>query len=88
MIFYGLLGFTHNGGRTLTVMSPEGARAALGEIAAGPEIATHAGSGRLTHYQEKRRGALQDLIAAHGIQVLDKPAWAAKKAELGAVILD
>ncbi len=88
MIVYGLLGFTHNGGRTLTVMSPDGARAALGEIAAGPEVAVQAGPGQLTHYQEKRRGALQDLIAAHGIQVLDKPAWAAKKAELGAVILD
>ncbi len=92
MIVYGLLGFTHNGGRTLTVMSPEGARAALAVIeagvGAGAGIAPHAGPGQLTHYQEKRRGALQDLIAAHGIQVLDKPAWAAKKAELGAVILD
>ena len=88
MIVYGLLGFTHNGGRTLTVMSPEGALTALGEIAAGDGVVTQAGPGQLTHYQEKRRGALQDLIAAHGIQVLDKPAWAAKKAELGPVILD
>ena len=88
MIVYGLLGFTHNGGRTLTVMSPEGARAALGEIAAGDGVVTQAGPGQLTHYQEKRRGALQDLIAAHGIQVLDKPAWDAKKAELGPGVLD
>ncbi len=88
MIVYGLLGFTHNGGRTLTVMSPDGARAALAAITAGGGVVTQSGPGQLTHYQEKRRGALQDLIAAHGIQVLDKPAWAAKKAELGAVILD
>ncbi len=88
MIVYGLLGFTHNGGRTLTVMSPDGARAALAAIAAGGGVVTQSGPGQLTHYQEKRRGALQDLIAAHGIQVLDKPAWAAKKAELGPVILD
>ncbi len=92
MILYGLLGFTHNGGRTLTVMSPDGARAALAAIAAGAGagagIAVHAGPGQLTHYQEKRRGAFQDLIAAHGIQVLDKPTWDAKKAELGPVILD
>jgi hypothetical protein len=52
MILYGLLGFTHNGGRTLTVMSPEGAG------------------------------------AAHGIVVLDKPAWDAKKAELGPGVFD
>ncbi len=92
MIFFGLLGFTHNGGRTLTVMSPEGARAALAAIAAGggvgARIAVQAGPGQLTYYQEKRRGALQDLIAAHGIQVLDKPAWDAKKAELGAGVFD
>ncbi len=88
MIVYGLLGFTHNGGRTLTVMSPDGARAALAALAAGPEVATHAGSGQLTHYQEKRRGTLQDLIAAHGIQVLDKPSWDTKKSELGPGVFD
>jgi hypothetical protein len=69
-------------------MSPDGARAALGEIAAGDGVVTQAGPGQLTHYQEKRRGALQDLIAAHGIQVLDKPAWDAKKAELGPGVFD
>ncbi len=83
MILYGLLGFTHNGGRTLTVMSPEGARAALAAVAAGAGVATQAGPGQLTYYLEKRRGALRELIAAQGIVVLDKPAWAAKKAELG-----
>jgi len=96
MIFYGLRGFTHNGGRTLTVMSPEGARAALAAIeagsaargAAGGGVVAQSGPGQLTAYQEKHRGALQDLIAAHGIQVLDKPAWDAKKAELGAVVFD
>ena len=112
MILYGLLGFTHNGGRTLTVMSPEGAGAALAAIAAGGAaggeagsaagaeagaeagavtgagVAVQAGPGQLTYYQEKRRGALQALIAANGIAVLDKPAWDAKKAELGPSILD
>ncbi len=96
MILYGLLGFTHNGGRTLTVMSPDGARAALAAVAAGGSaggaagagVATQAGPGQLTYYLEKRRGALRELIAAHGIVVLDKPAWAAKKGELGPGILD
>lgn len=88
MTLYGLLGFTHNGGRTLTVMSPEGARAALAAIAAGGDVLAQAGPGRLTYYQEKRRGALRNLIAAHGIQVLDKPAWDAKKTELGPGVFD
>ena len=88
MTLYGLLGFTHNGGRTLTVMSPEGARAALAAIAAGGDVLAQAGPGRLTSYREKRRGALRDLIAAHGIQVLDKPAWDTKKSELGPGVFD
>ncbi len=96
MTLYGLLGFTHNGGRTLTVMSPEGARAALAVVAAGGAagagagagVATQAGPGQLTYYLAKRRGALQELIAAHDIVVLDKPAWAAKKAELGPSVFD
>ena len=89
MILYGLLGFTHNGGRTLTVMSPEGARAALAEVVAGAGVATQAaGPGQLTYYLARRRGALQELIAAHGITVLDKPAWDAKKAELGSGVID
>ena len=56
MIVYGLLGFTHNGGRTLTVMSPEGASAALAAIGAeaGAGVVTQAGAGQLTPYQEKR----------------------------------
>ena len=87
MILYGLRGFTHNGGRTLTVMSPDGASAALAAVEAGPGVATQAGPGQLTYYLEKRRGALQELIAAHGIMVLGKSAWAAKKAALGPGIL-
>ena len=89
MTLYGLLGFTHNGGRTLTVMSPEGAGAALAAIAApGDDVTVQAGAGQLTYYLERRRGGLQRLIAAHQIVVLDKPAWAAKKAELGARVFD
>jgi hypothetical protein len=78
--FYGLLGFTHNGAKTLTVMGPA--------IPPGDDVTVQAGAGRLTHYLEKRRGALQGLIAAHGIVVLDKPAWDAKKVELGPAVLD
>ena len=59
MMLYGLLGFTHNGGRTLTVMSPKGATAALAEIVPGPGLASQAGPGQLTYYLERRRGALR-----------------------------
>ena len=92
MILYGLLGFTHNGGRTLTVISPEGASAALAAMAAGgaegDDVVVQAGPGQLTYYLEKRRGALRELIAGHQIVVLDQPAWAAKKAELGPDVFD
>ncbi len=88
MILYGLLGFTHNGGRTLTVMSPAGASAALAVVEAGDDVVIQAGLGQLTYYLEKRRGALQELIATHGIMVLDKPAWAAKKAAFGPRVFD
>ena len=68
-------------------------RAALAAMAAGAGddvagVATQAGPGQLTHYIEKRREALRGLIAAHGIVVLDKPAWDAKKAEFGASVFD
>ncbi len=88
MTLYGLLGFTHNGGRTLTVMSPTGAGAALAAIPADSSVRVQAGAGQLTIYQARRRGALRELIAAHGIVVLDKPAWAARKAALGPSVFD
>ncbi len=104
MIIYGLHGFNHGGAKVLTVMSPEGAPAALRALAAGADVITNAGgdvttsaggdvitnagAGRLTQYLEKRAGALARLIEAHGIIVLSKPDWDAKKAELGAAVLD
>ncbi len=88
MIIYGLHGFNHGGAKALTVMSPQGASAALRAIAAGNDVITDADAGRLTWYLEKRAGALARLIEAHGIVVLTKPDWDAKKAELGDAVLD
>jgi hypothetical protein len=88
MTLYGLLGFTHNGGRTLTVMSAIGASATLAAIPADSSVRVQAGAGQLTIYQARRRGALQALIAAHGIEVLDNLAWDVEKAELGPRISD
>ncbi len=68
--------------------SRRGASAALRAIAAGNDVITDAGAGRLTYYLEKRAGALARLIEAHGIIVLTKPDWDAKKAELGDAVLD
>ena len=75
---------------TLALPRSFGARAALAVMAAGAgdNVAVQAGPGQLTYYLEKRRGALRGLIAAHGIVVLDKPAWDARKAELGPAVLD
>jgi hypothetical protein len=83
MVIYGLYGFTHGWARVLTVMSPDGAAAALGRIAPAEDVETLAGDGRLTQYVEKREGALARLAAANGVIVLSKPEWDAKKRELG-----
>ncbi len=88
MILYGLYGFTHGWATVLTVMSPSGAAAALRHVEAGDDVTTKAGEGRLTQYSARRDGALEGLIEAHGILVLSKPEWDAKKAELGEAVLD
>ena len=66
-------------------MSPRGSVAAT-RVVAGEDVETIAGKGRLTQYIEKREGALARLVEANGIIVLDKPAWDAKKRELGDLI--
>jgi len=86
MKLYGLMGFTHGWAKTLTVMSPAGRTAALARIAAGPDVEVVAGPDRFTRYHERRAGALAALVARYAIEVLDKPAWDAEKAALGAAI--
>ncbi len=54
MIVYGLHGFNHGGAKALTVMSPQGAQAALRALAAGGDAITNASAGRLTHYTKNR----------------------------------
>ncbi len=54
MIVYGLHGFNHGGAKALTVMSPQGAPAALRALAAGGDVITNAGPGRLTQYTKGR----------------------------------
>ena len=82
MKIYGLAGITHGTARVLTVMSPEGARAALAHMAQTDDLIVTAGDGRLTLYLEKRAGALQRLIDAYGIEVLSKPEWDRQKQSL------
>ena len=87
MTIYGLLGYTHGWGKLITVMSPAGDAAVRAAIAAPEDdLMVVTGEGQLTQYHARREGALQRLISAHGIIALDKPAWDAKKAELGTVI--
>jgi hypothetical protein len=88
MTIYGLLGYTHGWNKLVTVMSPEGdsvVRAAIATAAEDFWVVT--GDGLLTQYHAKRRDVLERLIAEHHIIIVDKPAWDAKKAELGDVIL-
>ena len=82
MKIYGLPGITHGTARVLTVMSPEGARAALAHMTQTDDLIVTAGDGRLTLYLEKRAGALQRLIDGYSIEVLSKPEWDRRKQSL------
>jgi hypothetical protein len=83
---FGFYGFTHGWARILTVMSPQGASAALHAVPDNDDVAVQSGYGQLTRYQEKREGALERLVAEHGIIVLSRSEWDARKAELGETI--
>ena len=83
MRIYGLLGITHGTARVLTVMSPEGARAAREHMTKTDDLIVNAGDGRLTQYLEKRAGALRRLIEYYGVEVLSKTEWDRRKQELG-----
>ena len=82
MKIYGLLGITHGAAHVLTVMSPEGARAALEHLTRTDDLIVNAGDGRLTQYLEKRSGALQRLIDSYDVQVLSKTEWDRRKQAL------
>ena len=87
MTIYGLLGYTHGWGKLITVMSPAGDAALRAAIAVPKDdLMVVTGEGQLTQYHARRQGALERLVAAHGIVVLDKPAWDVKKTALGAAI--
>ena len=83
---FGFFGFTHGWARMLTVMSPAGAAAALRAVPGNGDLIVHSGEGQLTRYQEKREGALDRLVEQHGIAVLSRSEWNARKAELGETI--
>lgn len=86
MEIYGLLGVTHAAQRVLTVMSPAGAGAALEHVRPTEDVIVDAAAGHLTRYLEKRAGALDRIIARHGIQILSKADWDARKRSLGEAI--
>jgi hypothetical protein len=86
MKIYGLFGITHGAARVLTVMSPDGARAALDYMACTDDLIVNAGQGRLTQYLEKRDGALQRLIDHYDVEVLSKAQWDRRKQALGGTI--
>lgn len=83
MRFYGLWLFTHGGQKALAVMSSEGNEAVRRRIRDDEGAPSEAEPGRITIYFERIAGTLDRLISLHGIEVLDKPAWDARKAALG-----
>ena len=86
MKIYGLYGITHGTAHVLTVMSPQGARAALEHLTQTDDLIVTAGPGRLTQYLEKRNGALQRLIDTYNIEVLSKKDWDRQKKSLSTTI--
>lgn len=89
MRIYGVLSITHHGwSKVLTVMCADGREAALAFIRSGEGIEVRAGPGRLTQYHGLTTGHLDRLIARHGILLLSRAEWNAKKAELGPAVLD
>lgn len=83
MTIFGLLGFTHGWARVLTVLSPQGSAQILEVVQAGEDVVVKAEPGRPIQYVERRSAGLADLVARHGIIVLTKDQWDAKKAEVG-----
>lgn len=87
MTLYGLRGLYHHGwSKVLTVMSPEGATAALAHMSVAANVRIDSCEGRLTKYLEQGKGALDQLVESYGIIVLTKLEWDQKKAELGEAI--
>jgi len=87
MKLYGFKTFTHGWQYVLTVISPNGAQAALTYIEHDDETGVEAREGHLTRYYEKRDGALDRLIARYDIQMLERTEWDQLKTELGDRIL-
>ena len=87
MTIYGLLGFTHGWARVLTVMSPEGSARLLAALGTPADVSILAGDGALPRLLEKRGGALQRIVEAHGIEVVERPQWEALKRQIGEAAL-
>ena len=84
MKLYGLLGYSHGGATLLTVMSSGGRQAVVDYLEPDPaRVHVLTFETGLPQYHEMVSGGLADLVARHDIEVLDFPAWTAKKAELG-----
>jgi len=85
--FFGLFGFTHGWAKILTVMSPQGATATVGAIGDRAGVVSQIAEGKLPQFYEQREGALDRLIEEHGIVILNRNEWDARKKELGETIL-
>lgn len=82
MKIYGLLGFTHGWARVMTLMSPAGNAPVLDLLGQPEDVTIQADDGALPRLMEKRSGALQRLVEKHGIELLERPEWEARKKEI------
>ena len=86
MKFWGLRGYTHGGAYVLTVMTAEGAAAALAAIRVNDDVHLEHQPETLPRFHERAAGGIDRLVAENEIELLDLPRWQAKKAELGDAI--
>jgi len=83
---FGLFGFTHGWAKILTVMSPQGATATINAIGDRAGVVSQTAEGKLPRFHEQREGALDRLIEEHGVVILTRNEWDARKEELGETI--
>ncbi len=85
MALYGFITRTHGWAKVLTVIGPAGPAAIWQGLSEGADLIPLSGQGAWPRFQEKRNGAIDAFAGEHGIQILDRPAWAEKKAEIAAL---
>ena len=86
MKLYGLRGFTHHGGRIITIMCDQGRAAALQAMTQTDGLRVHSAAQTLTQYHEISAGSVDALVQRYDIEVVARERWLALKARFGSEV--